>query len=125
LFNLEIPPKKIVEKSNENIVKMTFNNIYDEETCEKNGHCSDGEETFVVPDQCKYQNSSFISNVLFVVSIKNENPSDWPGEMGEAYIPPSHLQSESQRRFSENMFDIVASDQIALDRSMPDIRNDQ
>jgi hypothetical protein len=125
LINLEIPPKKIVEKSNENIVKMKFNNIYDEETCEKNGQCSDGEETFVVPDQCKCQNSSFVSNVLFVVSIKNENPSDWPGEMGEAYMPPEHLKAESQRRFPENMFDIVASDQIALDRSMPDIRNDQ
>lgn len=56
---------------------------------------------------------------------KNQNPSNWPGEMGEAYLPPDHLQEESKRRFSENMFDIVVSDQIALNRVMPDIRNDQ
>ncbi len=62
---------------------------------------------------------------LFLVLIRNENPSDWPGENGEAYLPPEHLQAESKRRFPENMFDIVVSDQIALDRSMPDIRNDQ
>jgi hypothetical protein len=45
--------------------------------------------------------------------------------MGQGHNLPEHLQDESKRRFAENMFDIVVSDQIALDRSMPDIRNDQ
>lgn len=45
--------------------------------------------------------------------------------MGEPYLPPSNLQEESKKRFAENMFDIVVSDQIALNRAMPDIRNDQ
>jgi hypothetical protein len=44
--------------------------------------------------------------------------------MGEAYLPPERLQAESKRHFNENMFDIVASDQIALNRAMPDIRNE-
>ena len=45
--------------------------------------------------------------------------------MGTAYLAPEHLQDESKRRFAENMFDIVVSDQIALNRAMPDIRNEQ
>ena len=45
--------------------------------------------------------------------------------MGEPYILSSNLQEESKQRFPENMFDIVVSDQIALNRAMPDIRNDQ
>lgn len=62
----------------------------------------------------------------FVVdSLKNENPSDWPGEMGEAYFPPDDIKKESERRFPENMFDIAVSDRIALNRAMPDIRNEQ
>lgn len=58
-------------------------------------------------------------------TLKNQNPPDWPGENGEAYLPPDHLQEESKRRFPENMFDIAVSDRIALNRAMPDIRNDQ
>ena len=57
--------------------------------------------------------------------MKNENPPEWPGEMGEAYLPPADLQEESKRRFPENMFDIAVSDRIALNRAMPDIRNEQ
>jgi hypothetical protein len=57
--------------------------------------------------------------------LKNENPPEWPGEMGEAYFPPADLQEESKRRFPENMFDIAVSDKIALNRAMPDIRNEQ
>jgi len=45
--------------------------------------------------------------------------------MGKAYFPPDHLKEESKRRFSENMFDIVVSDQVALNRAMPDIRNEE
>mgnify|MGYP002378708693 CR=1 FL=1 len=45
--------------------------------------------------------------------------------MGEAYLPPENLLEESKRRFSENMFDIAVSDRIALNRAMPDIRNEQ
>jgi hypothetical protein len=63
--------------------------------------------------------------LLILDSLKNENPSDWPGEMGEAYLPPADLQEESKRRFPENMFDIAVSDRIALNRAMPDIRNEQ
>ncbi|CAF1000536.1 unnamed protein product [Rotaria magnacalcarata] len=103
-------PTNFVQKpSKENIVKIKFNDAYEEETCQKNGQCSNDDETFLVPDQ---------------FSQKYHNPSNWPGEMGEAYLPPEHLLDESKRRFAENMFDIVVSDQIALNRAMPDIRNE-
>ena len=45
--------------------------------------------------------------------------------MGSAYLPPDHLLEESKARFAENMFDIAVSDRIALDRAMPDIRNEK
>ena len=62
---------------------------------------------------------------VFLATLKGGNPSNWPGENGEAYLPPANLQDESKRRFPENMFDIAVSDKIALNRAMPDIRNDQ
>ncbi|CAF1159350.1 unnamed protein product [Rotaria sp. Silwood1] len=93
----------------ENILKMKYNDVYEQETCQRNGECSDDELIFEIPDQ---------------FSQINPNPSNWPGEMGEPYLPPKHLEEESKRRFPENMFDIVVSDQIALNRAMPDIRNE-
>ncbi|CAF0762476.1 unnamed protein product [Didymodactylos carnosus] len=54
-----------------------------------------------------------------------KNPEHYPGEMGKPYLLTENMEEESKRRFSENMFDIVVSDHIALDRAMPDIRNDQ
>ncbi|CAF1248479.1 unnamed protein product [Rotaria sordida] len=103
-------PKQFVENMvKENVVKIKFKDSYEQETCQSNGQCSNDEQLYQVPDQ---------------FSQKNPNPSNWPGEMGEAYLPPPQLEEESKRRFSENMFDIAVSDQIALNRAMPDIRNE-
>jgi hypothetical protein len=55
-------------------------------------------------------------------SEKVTNPPDWPGEGGEAVEIPGHLKEESERRFKENQFNIVASELIALNRSIPDNR---
>jgi polypeptide N-acetylgalactosaminyltransferase len=51
------------------------------------------------------------------------NPSDWPGEGGRAVIIPENLKEEVKRRFPENQFNIVASDLMALNRSVPDQRS--
>lgn len=51
------------------------------------------------------------------------NPSSWPGEGGRGVVIPSHLQDESKKRFKENQFNIVASDLIALNRSINDQRS--
>ncbi|CAF1022393.1 unnamed protein product [Brachionus calyciflorus] len=51
------------------------------------------------------------------------NPPEWPGENGKAVVMPEHLKEESKERFKENQFDIVASDIIALNRTIPDQRS--
>lgn len=52
------------------------------------------------------------------------NPPDWPGENGRAVVIPDNLKEESKKRFKENQFNIVASDIMALNRSVPDQRSD-
>jgi len=54
---------------------------------------------------------------------EKHNPSNWPGENGRAVIIPPHLKDNSKKRFSENQFNIVASDLMALNRSIPDQRS--
>lgn len=51
------------------------------------------------------------------------NPSNWPGEKGHAVAIPDQLKEESKRRFSENQFNILASDLMALNRSIRDQRS--
>lgn len=42
--------------------------------------------------------------------------------IGHAVVIPDHLKKESERRFTEHHFNIVASDMMSLNRTMPDIR---
>ena len=53
----------------------------------------------------------------------NENPKDWPGEQGKPVILPKHLEKIAQERFKENYFNVIASDTIALNRSVGEQRN--
>lgn len=111
--------------------KMKFVDIYRDETCSNKEFCSKDKAFYEIPDASmdhsirNEERTSRVSDCFISGNIRNPNPSNWPGEMGEPYLPPSHLQEESKKRFAENMFDIVVSDQIALNRAMPDIRNDQ
>ena len=50
------------------------------------------------------------------------NPPDWPGENGMPVIVPESRKREAEERFKENYFNIVASETIALNRSIPDQR---
>jgi polypeptide N-acetylgalactosaminyltransferase len=52
-----------------------------------------------------------------------KNPSDWPGEGGKAVVLSPVQRDESKKRFKENQFNIVASDLIALNRSLTDQRS--
>lgn len=47
------------------------------------------------------------------------------GEMGTAAEVPSHLNDEKDKRFLENQFNVVASELISVNRSLPDYRNPQ
>ena len=53
-----------------------------------------------------------------------KNPSHWPGENGRPVQVPHSLKAEADRRFKENQFNIVASELIALNRSLPDQRSE-
>jgi len=55
--------------------------------------------------------------------IEGSNPSNWPGEGGRAVVIPNNLKDEAKKRFKENQFNIVASDLIALNRSINDQRS--
>jgi hypothetical protein len=57
-------------------------------------------------------------------SAEPTNPPFWPGENGRGVVMPDNLKKESERRFKENQFNIVASDLIALNRSVPDQRSE-
>jgi hypothetical protein len=52
-----------------------------------------------------------------------KNPSDWPGEGGRGVVIPPKLKPIADKRFAENQFNIVASELIALNRSIPDQRS--
>ena len=53
----------------------------------------------------------------------NKNSYYRPGEDGKGVEIPDHLKEESERRYKENQFNIVVSEMIALDRSLPDLRS--
>jgi hypothetical protein len=55
--------------------------------------------------------------------LKGTNPSSWPGEGGRAVFIPPKLRDEAKKRFKENQFNIVASDLMALNRSINDQRS--
>lgn len=59
------------------------------------------------------------------MNISASNPSSWPGEGGRAVVIPSNMRDEAKKRFKENQFNIVASDLIALNRSINDQRSSQ
>lgn len=47
-----------------------------------------------------------------------------PGEMGKAVIVPKEDQDKMKELFKINQFNLMASDMIALNRSLPDVRLD-
>lgn len=53
---------------------------------------------------------------------EKHNPIEWPGEYGKSVILNGDLQKKADERFDENQFNVVASDMIALNRTLPDQR---
>ena len=50
------------------------------------------------------------------------NPSDWPGENGRPVEMNKEDQVHYKEKFQLNQFNLIASDRIALNRSLPDFR---
>lgn len=61
-----------------------------------------------------------LSCVPAVISRNQEGP----GEMGKAVFIPKDDQEKMKELFKINQFNLMASDLIALNRSLPDVRLD-
>ena len=58
------------------------------------------------------------------LSAEPTNPPSWPGENGRGVVIPEKLKTQAANRFKENQFNIVASDIMALNRTVPDQRSE-
>ena len=56
----------------------------------------------------------------YIAALKG-GPSG-PGEGGKAVVIPSHLEEKSKEMFKVNQFNLLASDLMSLNRSLPDYR---
>ncbi|MGH0153112.1 UNVERIFIED_CONTAM: hypothetical protein FKN15_034116 [Acipenser sinensis] len=51
-----------------------------------------------------------------------QKPQEGPGEMGKPVVIPKDNQEKMKEMFKINQFNLVASEMIALNRSLPDVR---
>lgn len=68
---------------------------------------------FMIPER----NTSFLAAVI-------SRSHEGPGEMGKAVNIPKDDQGKMKELFKINQFNLMASDMIALNRSLPDVRLD-
>lgn len=57
--------------------------------------------------------------------ILEKNPSTWPGELGKGAVIDPSLEDKKKELFGLNQFNLLASDMIALNRSLSDVRLSQ
>lgn len=60
----------------------------------------------------------------WVAPILRSNPKSWPGENGKGVDTPKDQEELKQEKFKLNQFNLLASDKIALNRSLSDVRLD-
>lgn len=65
-----------------------------------------------------------INCFFFTFSVVRSNPSSWPGENGKGVDIPKEQEKLKEEKFKLNQFNLIASDMIALNRSINDVRLD-
>lgn len=63
------------------------------------------------------------TNVCYLTAVISRS-HEGPGEMGKAVNIPKNDQEKMKELFKINQFNLMASDMIALNRSLPDVRLD-
>lgn len=56
---------------------------------------------------------------------QKKNPQTWPGENGKGVDIPPEEEALKKEKFKLNQFNLLASERIALNRSLPDVRLDE
>lgn len=62
-----------------------------------------------------------VCTCLCLTAVISRN-QEGPGEMGKAVLIPKDDQEKMKELFKINQFNLMASDLIALNRSLPDVR---
>lgn len=65
---------------------------------------------------------TLIYNNNYVYLVLKSNPSSWPGENGKGVIIGKDEEDLKNEKFKLNQFNLLASDRISLNRSLPDVR---
>lgn len=65
---------------------------------------------------------SNICPCLCLALVVIQKPQEGPGEMGKPVVIPKDNQEKMKEMFKINQFNLVASEMIALNRSLPDVR---
>lgn len=71
----------------------------------------------------KQQGSDGFLGKLLPRGLIQRSPTG-PGEMGKGVVVPSNRQAEVKEKFKINQFNLVASDMMSLNRTLPDYRMD-
>lgn len=62
--------------------------------------------------------------IIFCIEVMKLKKTDVPGEMGKPVIIPESQKQAMKEKFKINQFNLMASDIISPNRSLPDIRMD-
>lgn len=71
-------------------------------------------------EPCYETSTSCVSLLLVLETV--QKPHEGPGEMGKPVVIPKEDQEKMKEMFKINQFNLMASEMIALNRSLPDVR---